>query len=85
LKNEKTSRPVAKIAAQVLDALSERVDRCGDVENSDGVCLSSEGPDGSTVFYLPFVTVGELKSLAASALTQRPDKPKGGRPKAAAK
>ncbi len=74
MENEKTSRPVAKIAAQVLDALSERVDHAGDVNNSDGVCISSEGPDSSTIFYRPFVTVGELKSLAASALTQAPDR-----------
>lgn len=58
---EQTSARVAKIAGKILAGL-------------DG--LKSRGRVMATVYYCPVCTVGELKALAASALTQAPDKPK---------
>ena len=57
MRNEKTSPPVATIAARLLDGLKTL-------------------PVVTQFFLGDWFTVKELKALAASALTQAPDKKK---------
>lgn len=61
-RNEQTSAEIASIAGRILDKLSDCGPEC----------------DGTSVKHLrsEICTVGELKALAASALTQASDKPK---------
>lgn len=76
-KPEVTSKKVASIAGKVLDEFtSDGFGTHGSYKPSEYVFAMNVNGD---FFRLP-LTVSELKSLAASALTQSPDKPKRKKP-----
>ncbi len=68
MKNERTSRKVAKIASEVLR-------RCGDIDGDGRVLVTEESSAVmGRVTFIDCCTAKELKALAASALTQTPDR-----------
>jgi hypothetical protein len=70
MKNEKTSKRVSKIAGKILASMKD-IGASGVIY----VGASGESPKGRPIFvYTEACSAAELKSLAASALTQAPDK-----------
>ena len=70
MKNERTSKRVAQIAGRVLEKLTS-------AKNAQATWISDYNDGVSSIFVC---TVGELKALAASCLTQAPDKKRKAKP-----
>jgi hypothetical protein len=71
MKNETTGRRVARIAGRILEAFNSNYDGVAPIyamnRNSDLFLVGTSGKGR-------YVTIGDLKTLAASALTQAPDR-----------
>ena len=75
MKNEKTSKRIAAIAGRVLNGIAEWQKMWLEFDPN-----AKQGKDSYKVFTFAtkhHITVADLKALAASALTQSPDRKKG--------
>lgn len=73
MKNERTSKRVAAIAGRILRHFAEP----GNIDCDDsGIAMVMNSSRSTYIAPIENVTVADLKALAASALTQSPEKPK---------